>query len=160
MKNGFYYDFDIPDHNLSSEDIPAIEQEMSRIIKLDEVFERTVIKNVQEQATDFREKGEIYKLELLMEFAQEEPTMYICKSREDGKILWSDLCRGPHIPSTKFIKAFKILSVAGAYWRGNEKNKMLQRVYGTAFWTKDELQEYLTRLEEAENATTENWELS
>ena len=84
-----------------------------------------------------------------MEHAAENPTLYLTKTK-DGNVVWNDLCRGPHIPSTKFIKAFKILSVAGAYWRGNEKNKMLQRIYATAFWTKEDLDNYLHLLEEAE----------
>ncbi len=150
IENGFYYDFDIPGHTLTPEDIPVIEEEMNKIIKEDQAFERVQIKNVQEQLTDFREKGEVYKTELLMEYAHETPTMYVCKTKEAGKEVWSDLCRGPHIPSTKFIKAFKLLSVAGAYWRGNEKNKMLQRIYATAFWTKEDLKDHLDKLEEAE----------
>lgn len=149
IENGFYYDFDIANHNLSTDDLPKIEDEMRKIIKEDQIFERTLIRDPQEQINDFKNKGEIYKAELLAEYASESPTLYLCKTK-DGKVLWSDLCRGPHIPSTKFIKAFKLLSVAGAYWRGSEKNKMLQRVYATAFWTKDDLSAYLNMLEEAE----------
>ena len=148
IKNGFYYDFDIPDHSLSAEDLPKIEEEMKKIIKENQKFERQEIKNVQEQITDFREKGEIYKIELLMEYAQQNPTLYVCK--KDDKKVWNDFCKGPHIPNTKFIKAFKLLSTAGAYWRGNENNKMLQRIYATAFWTKDDLKNHLHMLEEAE----------
>ncbi len=149
IENGFYYDFDIPDYSLSIEDLPKIEQEMNNIIKENQTFERHEIRNIQEQITDFREKGEIYKAELLMEHAMHNPTLYVLKNKE-GKILWEDFCKGPHLPNTGLIKAFKLLSVAGAYWRGDEKNKMLQRIYGTAFWTKDELKEHLTKLEEAE----------
>lgn len=149
IENGFYYDFDIPDVSLSSEDLPKIEAEMNNIIKENQTFEKHNINNTQELLTDFREKGEIYKAELLMEYASQNPTLYLCKNK-DGNMLWNDFCRGPHIPNTKFIKAFKLLSVAGAYWRGDEKNKMLQRIYATAFWTKDELNEHLTKLEEAE----------
>lgn len=149
IENGFYYDFDISDKTLSSEDLLKIEEEMNKIIKENQAFERHEIKNIQEQLTDFREKGEIYKAELLMEYASQNPTLYLGKNK-DGNIVWNDFCRGPHIPNTKFIKAFKLLSVAGAYWRGDEKNKMLQRIYATAFWTKDELNDYLKMLEEAE----------
>lgn len=150
IENGFYYDFDIEGYNLSVEDLPKIEEEMKKIIKEDQRFERTEIKNVQAEVTNFREDGEIYKAELLMEHASEKPTLYLCKSKEEGKVQFNDFCRGPHIPSTKFVKAFKLLSVAGAYWRGDEKNKMLQRIYATAFWTKEDLDEHLRKLEEAE----------
>lgn len=149
IENGFYYDFDIPDTTLSVEDLPKIEEEMKKIIKENQTFERYEIKNVQEQLTEFRENGEIYKAELLMEHAQENPTLYLCKDK-NGKVVWNDFCRGPHVSSTKEIKAFKLLSVAGAYWRGNEKNKMLQRIYATAFHTKEELEAYLKQLEEAD----------
>jgi len=150
IENGFYYDFDIEDKALSIDDLPAIEEEIKKIIKEDQLFERVEIKNVQQEITNFREDGEIYKAELLMEHASENPTLYVCKTKEDGKVMFNDFCRGPHIPSTKFIKAFKLLSVAGAYWRGDEKNKMLQRIYATAFWSKEELDEHLHKLEEAE----------
>ena len=149
IENGFYYDFDIPDNSLSVEDLPKIEEQMNIIIKENQTFERHEIKNVQEQITEFREKGEVYKAELLMEYALQNPTLYLGRDK-DKNIVWNDFCRGPHIPNTKFIKAFKLLSVAGAYWRGNEKNKMLQRIYATAFWTKEEPNEYITRIEEAE----------
>lgn len=148
IENGFYYDFDIPDHSLSSDDLPKIEEEMNNIIKEKQVFERHEIKNVQEILTDFREKGEIYKAELLMEYASQNPSLYVCK--KDNKEVWNDFCRGPHIPNSGFIKAFKLLSTAGAYWKGNENNKMLQRIYATAFWNKDDLKSYLKMLEEAE----------
>lgn len=148
IENGFYYDFDIPNHSLSDEDLPKIEEEMRKIAKEDQRFERFEIKNVQDQLNDFRDKGEIYKAELVMEYANENPTLYL--NTKDNNVIWNDFCRGPHIPSTKFLKAFKLLSVAGAYWRGNEKNKMLQRIYATAFWTKEDLDEHLKKLEEAE----------
>lgn len=148
IENGFYYDFDIPEHSLTPEDLPKIEDEMKKIIGEKQSFERQEIHNVQEVLTDFNLKGEIYKSELLMQYAQENPTLYVCKM--DEKPVWNDFCRGPHIPNTRHIKAFKLLSTAGAYWRGDEKNKMLQRIYATAFWTKDDLKEYLNFLEEAE----------
>jgi threonyl-tRNA synthetase len=121
---------------------------MDKIIKENQIFERQEILNVQEMLNDFKSRGEIYKTELLMEYANNNPTFYICKL--NGEAVWNDFCRGPHIPSSKFIKAFKLLSVAGAYWRGDEKNKMLQRVYATAFWAKEELDNHLKMLEEAE----------
>lgn len=148
IENGFYYDFDIPDHSLSSDDLPGIEEEMSRIIQEKQKFERHEIKNVQEVLTDFREKGEIYKAELLMEYSQQNPTLYVCK--KDDQEVWNDFCRGPHVPNSGFVKTFKLLSTAGAYWRGDEKNKMLQRIYATAFWNKEDLKNYLHMLEEAE----------
>jgi len=149
IENGFYYDFDIPDYSLSAEDLPKIEAEMKNIIKENQIFERKEIINVQEQITDYKEKGEIYKAELLAEHATETLTLYVCRNKE-GNVVWEDFCRGPHIQNTGQIKAFKLLSVAGAYWRGDEKNKMLQRIYATAFFTKEDLKEHLTKLEEAE----------
>lgn len=150
IENGFYYDFDIPEKSLTIENLPKIEEEMKRIIKEDQTFQRVEIENPIEQIREFKEKGEIYKAELLTEHANERPTLYLCKNKENGNVVWNDFCQGPHIPSTKFIKAFKLLNVAGAYWRGNEKNKMLQRIYATSFWTKEDLQEHLHKIEEAE----------
>lgn len=149
IENGFYYDFDIPEYTLKAEDLSKIEDEMKKIVKEDIRFVRKNLEDVQAQIQAFKDKGEVYKAELLEEFANESPTLYINKTK-DGEEIWNDLCRGPHIPSTKMIKAFKLLSVAGAYWKGDEKNKMLQRIYATAFWTKEDLEAYLTRLEEAE----------
>jgi len=149
IENGFYYDFDIPDATISAEDLPKIEEEMLNIIKQNQSFERCEISNPQEKINEFNSKGEIYKAEMLTEYANQNPTLYLAKDK-DGNVLWNDFCRGPHLPNTKFIKAFKLLSVAGAYWRGDEKNKMLQRIYATAFWSKEELNDHLTRIEEAE----------
>lgn len=150
IENGFYYDFDIPQKSLTMEDLPLIEEEMKQIIKQDQIFEKIEIANPQDKINEFNEKGEIYKAELLAEHIEEQPTLYACKSKDGSNEIWNDFCRGPHIPSTKVIKAFKLLSVAGAYWRGNEKNKMLQRIYATAFWSKEALQEHLLKLEEAD----------
>ncbi len=147
---GFYYDFDMTDgHTFTEEDLVKIEHEMKRIVKEDLIFEKVAIKDVQEQIDEFKAEGEIYKAELLDEHRNDNPTLYLTKTR-DGKILFNDLCKGPHLESTRDIKAFKLLKVAGAYWRGSEKNKMLQRIYATAFWTKEDLQNYLNFLEEAE----------
>lgn len=148
IENGFYYDFDIDDHTLTDDDLKKIEDEMKRLIKMDLKFEKHYIENVQKQIDEFRAQGEIYKAELLEEHKNDNPTLYLTKDK-DGNILFNDLCSGPHIDSTRQIKAFKLLSVAGAYWRGNENNKMLQRVYATAFLTKEDLDNYIKMVEEA-----------
>ena len=149
IATGFYYDFDIPDYTLTPEDLPKIEEEMKRLIQMGLKFEAYPIPNVEAQIAEFKAQGEIYKAELLEEHKNDNPTLYLTKDK-DGNVLWNDLCRGPHVESSKMIKAFKLLSVAGAYWRGDEKNKMLQRIYATAFLDKKELQAYITQLEEAE----------
>jgi len=141
IETGFYYDFDMP-HKLTEEDLPKIEEKMREIVSRDEKFERQEIAKA-EAIKQMRGAGEIYKVELLNEIPDDKVSIY-----KNGK--FSDLCRGPHIRSTKDIKAFKLLSIAGAYWRGSEKNKMLQRIYGTAFETQKELDNYLKFLEEAE----------
>jgi len=148
IENGFYYDFDIEGVTLKEEDLEKIEKEMKRLVEMDLRFEKYVIPDVSAQIEEFRSKGEIYKAELLEEHKNDNPTLYLTKDK-DGNVLFDDLCSGPHLENTRKIKAFKLLSVAGAYWRGSEKNKMLQRIYATAFQSKDELKEYLTMLEEA-----------
>ena len=148
IDNGFYYDFDIEGVSLGEEDLKKIEDEMKRLVKMDLRFEKHYIQDVQKQIDEFRAQGEIYKAELLEEHKNDNPTLYLTKDK-DGNVLFNDLCSGPHLENTRPIKAFKLLSVAGAYWRGNEKNKMLQRVYATAFLTKDDLNAYLTMVEEA-----------
>lgn len=140
IEDGFYYDFDLP-HPFTPLDLENIEKRMLEIIKADKPFIREEM--TKEDAIRFFEKqGETYKIELIKEIPDEKVSLY----KHDNFV---DLCSGPHLPSTGWIKAFKLLSIAGAYWRGNEKNKMLQRIYGTAFPTKKELDEYLNRLEEA-----------
>lgn len=149
---GFYYDFDLTDgHAFTEDDLKKIEDEMKNIIKQNLTFEKFVIPDVDKQIEEFKNEGEIYKAELLEEHRNDNPTLYLTKDK-DGKVLFNDLCAGPHIPNTSFIKgnAIKLLKVAGAYWRGNEKNKMLQRIYATAYWTKEDLADYLHFLEEAE----------
>lgn len=148
IDNGFYYDFDIEGTTLKEDDFAAIEKEMKRLVEMDLRFERYVIPDVQAQIDEFKNKGEIYKAELLEEHRNDNPTLYLTKDK-DGNVLFDDLCSGPHLENTRKIKAFKLLSVAGAYWRGSEKNKMLQRIYATAFPSKDELKAYLDMLEEA-----------
>lgn len=149
IENGFYYDFDLEGHAFTEDDLRKIEDEMKKIIKEKHTFEKYVIPDVDAQIAEFKAQGEIYKAELLEEHKNDNPTLYITKDK-DGKPCFNDLCAGPHIPDTSSIKAFKLLKVAGAYWRGNEKNKMLQRIYATAFLTKEDLDNYLQFLEEAE----------
>jgi threonyl-tRNA synthetase len=136
---GFYYDFDL-DRTFTPEDLSLIEKKMSEIIKQDNLFVRKIVS--KEDAIElFRKKGEDYKLEILEDITDKEVSLY-----EEGGFV--DLCRGPHIKSTGQVSTFKLLSIAGAYWRGNEKNKMLQRIYGTAFTKKEDLEKYLDYLEE------------
>ena len=141
IENGFYYDFDI-EKPLTTEDLEKIEQEMNNIINENLKFERMDV--LREEALKLmEEKNEPYKVELINDLPEgEKISLY-----KQGDYV--DLCRGPHIPSTKYVKAFKLTSVAGAYWRGNEKNNMLQRVYGVAFKNKTSLETYLHNLEEA-----------
>ena len=148
IENGFYYDFDIEGVTLSDENLKEIEKTMKKLIAGNLTFEKYVIPDVEKQIEEFKKEGEIYKAELLEEHKNDNPTLYLTKDK-DGNVVFNDLCSGPHIESTKEIKAFKLMSVAGAYWRGNEKNKMLQRIYATAFETKEELDAYINQLEEA-----------
>ncbi|HPE20326.1 MAG TPA: threonine--tRNA ligase [Candidatus Mcinerneyibacteriales bacterium] len=141
IDNGFYYDFDL-DHTFSDEDLAAIEKEMRNIIKENIPITRRIL-SAREAQDYFHEKKEPYKEELLRDIPPEEPiSLY-----EQGD--FSDLCRGPHLPATGRVKHFRLLSVAGAYWRGDEKNKMLQRIYGTAFFSGEALDEHIRALEEA-----------
>ena len=139
IDEGFYYDFDI-DRAFTPEDLSSIEKKMSEVIKQDNPFVRKIVS--KENAIElFRKMGEDYKVELLEEITDKEVSLY-----EEGGFV--DLCRGPHMDSTGRISVFKLLSIAGAYWRGNEKNKMLQRIYGTAFTEEKDLKKYLNFLEE------------
>ena len=149
IENGFYYDFDLEGHTFTEEDLKKIEDKMQEIVKENLTFEKYLVPDVDAQITEFKSQGEIYKAELLEEHRDHKPTLFLTKDK-DGNSLFNDLCAGPHLPNTSFIKAFKLMKVAGAYWRGNAQNKMLQRIYATAFWTKDDLKAYLTMLEEAE----------
>jgi threonyl-tRNA synthetase len=141
IENGFFYDFGT-DRPFTDEDLRNIEAKMSEIVKRDLPVRREVL--TREQAIETFEKlGEKYKVEIIKGIPGDEPlTVY-----HQGE--WFDLCRGPHVPSTGRLGAFKLTSVAGAYWRGDERNAMLQRIYGTAWADKDELSAYLTRIEEA-----------
>jgi threonyl-tRNA synthetase len=149
IEDGFYYDFEIPGHTLSTEDLGKIEAEMKRIAESDQKLVRFDIPDVDKQIADFKAQGEKFKVELLSEHRDHSPTLYLMKDKE-GNVVWNDLCRGPHLPSTKGIKHFKLLKVSGSYWRGDENRETLQRIYATSWWTKEDLEAYLHRLEEAE----------
>lgn len=140
IDTGFYYDFESAP--FSREDLDAIEKEMKKIIKKGAKIEHFT-KSREDAIAFFKEKNEPYKVELIQDLPEDAEISFY--SQGD----WVDLCAGPHLMSTKGVKAFKLISSSGAYWRGNEKNQMLARIYGTAYGTKDELQEHLTMLEEA-----------
>lgn len=141
IEDGFYYDIDM-ERSLTPEDLPVIEKEMEKIIAENHAIHRREVSREEALAT-FRELGDALKVELINDLPEDAViTIY-----DQGEFF--DLCRGPHLPSTGRIKAFKLLNIAGAYWRGNSKNKMLQRIYGTVFPKKAELEEHLRLLEEA-----------
>ena len=141
IDKGFYYDIDM-EHTLTPEDLTKIEKEMSRIVKENLPITKSVMSR-QEAIEFFKSKNEDYKVELIEDLP--EDAVISCYTQGD----FTDLCAGPHVASTGKVKAFKLQSIAGAYWRGDEKNKMLQRIYGTAFEKKEELDAYLHMLEEA-----------
>ena len=141
IDKGFYYDIDM-EHTLTPEDLGKIEKEMSRIVKENLPITKSVMPR-QEAIEFFKSKNEDYKVELIEDLP--EDAVISCYAQGD----FVDLCAGPHVASTGKVKAFKLQSIAGAYWRGDEKNKMLQRIYGTAFEKKEELDAYLHMLEEA-----------
>ena len=141
IDKGFYYDIDM-EHTLTPEDLTKIEKEMSRIVKENLPITKSVMSR-QDAIEFFKSKNEDYKVELIEDLP--EDAVISCYTQGD----FTDLCAGPHVASTGKVKAFKLQSIAGAYWRGDEKNKMLQRIYGTAFEKKEELDAYLHMLEEA-----------
>ncbi|MEO7983633.1 MAG: threonine--tRNA ligase [Bacteroidota bacterium] len=141
VENGFYYDMDLGDKKMNEEDLAALEKKMNELAKKNSAYLRKDTPK-QEAIDYFTEKGDEYKLDLLTNLNDGEITFY-----SQGN--FTDLCRGPHIPNTSFIKAIKLTSIAGAYWKGNEKNKMLTRVYGVTYPSQKELDEYLNMLEEA-----------
>ncbi|MBW8832135.1 MAG: threonine--tRNA ligase [Burkholderiales bacterium] len=142
IENGFFYDFSYK-RPFTPEDLVVIEAKMTELAKKDEKVERRVLPR-DEAVEYFKGLGEAYKAEIIASIpANEDVSLY-----REGK--FEDLCRGPHVPSTGKLKHFKLMKVAGAYWRGDHRNEMLQRIYGTAWATKEELQQYLTMLEEAE----------
>ncbi|MCX5853311.1 MAG: threonine--tRNA ligase, partial [Deltaproteobacteria bacterium] len=141
-EDGFYYDFDYPEA-FTPDDFERIEARMREIVSTDHSFVREELS--REDAVDFfQNRGETYKVELLKDLPDDVKTVSLYHQGD-----YVDLCRGPHIPSTGMIRVFKLLSLAGAYWRGDEKNRMLQRIYGTGFVTKEELADYLHIIEEA-----------
>ena len=142
IDDGFFYDF-ATEHSFSTEDLTKIEKRMLEITKQDLPIERLVMDRELAIKT-FRDMGENYKVQIIEDLPESEPISIY----KQGP--WMDLCRGPHVPSTGKLKAFKLMKVAGAYWRGDSKNEMLQRIYGTAWTNKKELKAYIHRLEEAE----------
>lgn len=141
IDRGFYYDMDLGDRKMTEEDLAALEKKMNELAKQNNPYQRKEIPKA-EAVGYFTEKGDEYKLDLLSNLNDGEITFYT-----QGN--FTDLCRGPHIPATGFIKAIKLTSIAGAYWKGDEKNKQLTRVYGVTFPSQKELDEYLAMLEEA-----------
>lgn len=141
IEDGFYYDFD-RSAPFTPEDLAKIEEKMKEIIKADEPFIRSTMPK-EDAIKDFKAKGEKYKAEIASEIEDDEVSIYKSGS-------FTDLCRGPHVASTGEVRNFKLLSVAGAYWRGDSSREMLQRIYGTAFFTKQELEDYLKKVEEAQ----------
>lgn len=147
VTDGFYYDF-ASDKPFSEDDFAAIEKKMKFIIQQNKPFERQVW-NRDDAIKYFTEKGETYKAELISDLPEDETITVYRQGANEGD--WLDLCRGPHLPSTiKIGQAFKLMKVAGAYWRGDSKNAQLQRIYGTAWATKEDLDAHLHRIEEAE----------
>jgi len=141
IENGFYYDIDLGDQSLAEADLVKVEEKMLELAREKQEYIRTDITK-EEALNKFKAKGDPYKVELITDLQDGTITLYT-----QGQ--FTDLCRGPHLPDTSYIKAIKLLSIAGAYWRGNEKNKMLTRVYGITFPQKKQLDEYLVLLEEA-----------
>ena len=142
IEHGFYYDF-ATGHNFTPQDLEKIEQRMEELATLDIPIERVVMSR-DKAIEKFRNMGENYKVQIIEGLPEgEEISLYMQGA-------WGDLCRGPHVPSTGKLKAFKLTKVAGAYWRGDSSNEMLQRIYGTAWANKKQLKQYLTRIEEAE----------
>jgi len=140
---GFYYDYDRPDGAFTDDDLRAIERKMAEIAGKDHEFRREVLSGDEARAL-LRDLGETYKLEHLERLLAQGETISVYRHGD-----WVDLCEGPHVPSTRFLKAFQLTTVAGAYWRGDERNPMLQRIYGTAFPNEKALKVHLKRLEEA-----------
>ena len=141
IDNGFYYDFEL-DHPISTEDFSAIEKEMKKIVKENLPITRSE-KSREDAIAWAKEKQEPYKEELIRDLPEGETISFYTQGE------FTDLCAGPHLLSTGKLKNFKLMSVAGAYWRGSEKNPMMQRVYATAFFDKESLDEYLFKMEEA-----------
>ncbi|MBE7410612.1 MAG: threonine--tRNA ligase [Leptospiraceae bacterium] len=137
----FYYDIDFPSTTITPDDLPKIEKEMESIVKENLQVKKTELTK-KEAIEKFSELGENYKVEIISGIPSEKVTLY-------GQGEWTDLCRGPHIPNTGLIKAFKLTAISGAYWKADKNNRMLQRIYGVSFSNKKELEEYFFRIEEA-----------
>ena len=147
IESGFYYDIDIPSHTVTEEDLPLIEKEMKKIVKEDKLIKRKEIS--KEEALEIF-KDNKYKVDLIENFPEEE----VISTYQQGE--FTDLCRGPHVKSTKLCKHFKLLKVSGAYFKGDSKNKVLQRIYGICFETEEDLQNHLKLLEEAKERDHRN----
>jgi threonyl-tRNA synthetase len=146
IEDGFYYDFDKPGGGFTEEDLAKIEKTMLEVVKRDSPFRKETVSRDQALAL-FEKMGETFKLEIIRAIPEgEEISLY---RHGEGKDEWVDVCEGPHVPKTGMLRAVKLTSVAGAYWRGDEKNPMLQRIYGTAFPSKEALEEHLKLIEEA-----------
>ena len=141
IDNGFYYDIDL-EYRITLDDLVKLEEEMKKIVKEDLLIEGFELSK-EEAVKLMKERNEDYKVELINDLSEGEVISFY----KQGDFV--DLCRGPHLSSTKKVKAFKLLSIAGAYWRGDEKNKMLQRIYGISFEKNKDLEDYLTMIEEA-----------
>ena len=142
IKNGFYYDIELSE-NLSDLSLKKIEKQIDKLIKQNYDVVREVVS--PEKAIEvFQQRNENYKVEIVNEIPKDE-IIALYHHQE-----YIDMCRGPHVPNTKFLRHFKLTKISGAYWRGDSKNKMLQRIYGTAWDTKEDLANYLTKIEEAE----------
>ena len=138
--NGFYYDVDLGETKLSDEDLPAIEAEMKKIIKENLPIRPSILPRAEAIAL-MEERGEKYKVEHIDDLPEDAQISFFTQGE------YVDMCTGPHLRYTKALKAFKLMSIAGAYWRGDEHNKMLQRIYGTAFASKEDLEAYLHMME-------------
>ena len=141
IDTGFYYDLE-SEHKFTNEDFPAIEKEMAKIVKENLAIQKSS-KSREEALAYFRERNQDYKVELIEDLPEDAQITFYTQGD------FTDLCRGPHVRSTGKVKAFKLMSVAGAYWRGDENRQMLQRIYGTAFYKKEELEHFLYVREEA-----------
>ena len=139
IENGFYYDIDFGDHTISDSDFPKIEKKMQEIVQAKEPITRKEVSK-EEALNTYKKKGDPYKVELITDLEDGTITFY-----SQGN--FTDLCRGPHLPDTSYIKAFKLLSIAGAYWRGNENNNQLTRFYGISLPKQGLLDEYLVMLD-------------
>ncbi|MBX3217278.1 MAG: threonine--tRNA ligase [Labilithrix sp.] len=146
-EDGFYYDFDKPGGGFSEEDLATIEKAMLDVVANDTPFRREVVSRNEALAL-FEKMNESFKVEIIRSIPEDEE-ISLYKHGTAGKDEWVDVCEGPHVPSTGFLRAVKLTSVAGAYWRGDERNPMLQRIYGTAFPSKEALEEHLKLIEEA-----------